>query len=210
MAKSKKTKEPGTEALKNKNQELFCRLYAGNKYGKIFGNATLAYMAAYGFDDETEKNMEKIVVLEAKQSMLWKKGEREEHGKVKKEVDALYARNSSLKKTAASNGEKLLRNTEILERVDFLFDQYLDPAMADREMAFVIAQRGDLMSKVSAYDKVMKVRGRINDKLSGELVVKWEDDEDDEPKSAGGKREKVKKALVKTGANVRFMDDDED
>ena len=211
MAKSKKAPEPGSVELKNKNHELFCRLYAGNKFGKLFGNATRSYKAAFAFDDEIEKNIEKLVVLEEKKSMLWKKGEREEHAKVKKEVDALYARNKSLEKSAATLGERLLRKVEILERIDFLFDQYLDPAMADREMAFVIAQRDDLMSKVSAYDKVMKVRGRINDKLSGELVVKWEDDEEDEPASTPkGKKAAVKKVLAKTGANVRFMDDDEE
>jgi hypothetical protein len=50
----------------------------------------------------------------------------------------------------------------------------------DREMAKVIAQDDDLLAKVSAYREVSKVRGRINEKLSGTLDVRWIQD-DDEP-----------------------------
>lgn len=209
MAKKTETKSDDSQALKNKNQELFCRLYAGNRSGKLFGNATLSYLTAYGYTDEIDKNEEKMIILSEKGSAAWKKRDRVNHAKFKKEFKKLEERNKSLKQTSASNGEKLLRNTDINARIDFLFDQYLDPDVSDREMAKVIAQDKDLMAKVAAYDKVAKVRGRLSNKLEGELVVKWEDDEDEPTEKKSSKKKAVKKALAKAGSNVRFMNDDE-
>lgn len=189
----RENKEAGAIPLKNKNHELFCHLYSGNKFGKIFGNATLSYMNSFGFAIEVEKNLEKIMVLDERKGAAWKAGEKEKHKALVGEIDTLGKRNSSLRKTAAANGDKLLRNTEILRRIDYLFDVYLNPDVMDREMSYVMAQRDDLISKVAAYREVAKVRGRVSNKIDGELVVRWEDDSDEPDK----KKKTVKKASVK-------------
>jgi hypothetical protein len=206
---AKKKEFDRSQPLDNKNRELFCRLYAGNRSGKIFGNATLSYMTAFGYADEVEKNSERMLILNEKGSAAWKKGDKDSHKKLKKEFKTLEDRNKSLKKSAASLGEKLLRNTEINERIDYLFDQYLEPDAMDREMAKVIAQDDDLMSKVAAYDKVAKVRGRLSGKLEGELIVKWQEQpEDPADKPTQSKKAAVKKTLEAVGS-VRFKEEGE-
>lgn len=114
-----------------RRQELFCVLYAGNS--EYFGNATKAYMQAYGCSYDAAK----------------------------------------------SSAHDFLTNPYILKRIDDLLDKFLEEVNADREMAYVLAQRRDLRAKVMAYVATNKVRGRI-DVLRGkgvEFTFSWVGDD---------------------------------
>lgn len=188
MTKKAKPLLPGEEKLKDPKQEFFCQLYAGMSTRDFFGNGTNSYLYAYKYQDEIDK-------LEVEEIGLVGEGT----AKRTREIDA---RIKQLKSSAKTSGNRLLRVVHISRRVNFLLDSILSDEMMDREMAFVIGQRFDLMSKVNAYDKVTKIKNRISDKLSGELVVRWEDDddEDDEPEQ---KKTSNKKPQIK--ANIKIQ-----
>jgi len=162
----------GSEPLKDKQRELFCQLYGGIASKMFFGNAAACYRYAYGGQEEIDAITLQLMDLEEPGEGVKKN---------KPEILRLEKRKKSIEMSANASGTRLLANVNIRQRVDYLFDQGLTDEMMDREMAFVIMQRGDLQSKVMAYDKVTKIKQRVSDKLSGELVVKWESDEEPDP-----------------------------
>lgn len=182
MAK-KKELLPGEAKIKNEKQELFCIIYAGVASGYYFGNATRCYMHAYGFEERMAELDEEI-------------DETFESGDVdtKNERRRLKSEKKSIERTCQANGARLLSNAIVSRRVAFLLDRYLSDDYADREMAYVIGQRDDLMSKVAAYREVAKVKERIRGAgaLSGEFTFKWEGDDD-----AGGGKKKPRLASAK-------------
>jgi hypothetical protein len=68
-------------------------------------------------------------------------------------------------KVAATNAYRLLTNAEILEYVDFILElDGLNDAAVDKELNFLIKQKGDLGVKQRAIGEYNKLRGRIIDK----------------------------------------------
>ncbi len=199
---AKKVITDGSVPLVKKEQELFCRLYAGNKEGKCFGNAVQSYLIAYSGADRIEKNTQALLVVEHNQKIAWKEKDLDAHALLKIQAEALTEDSRKAYANAGSCGPTLLRKPAILKRVNFLFDQYLDPAMMDREMAKVIAQDKDLLSKVAAYREVAKVRGRLTGKIEGELTVRWEDDE--QPNESKKKKAVTKVAVKKAVEGIEW------
>lgn len=177
-----KKNRAGSKALKEKKAELFCQFYAGSSVYPLFGNATACYLAAYGGAErisEIEEELEAIPEIVAN---------REEILALKAEKRKIYNRGNNL-------GPRLVaENKSVQDRINFLMDKWLDDEMMDREIAYTIAQRRDLASKVMAYDRVLKVKNRLSEKLTGELVVRWEEDEE---KPASGKKKKIRKEVKK-------------
>jgi len=180
-----KVKLPGETKLKDPKHELFCILYAGVASGYYFGNATRCYLHAYGKEKEIEELEKKIETTHHK----GKQGdnERREHkGRIK-----------SIERAAQSASARLLSSAIVSNRANYLLDRYLSDDYADREMAFVISQRVDLMAKVAAYREVAKVKERVRGAgaISGEFSFEWEGDEPKKGEKA--KAPTVKKATVK-------------
>lgn len=187
MAKAKL--QPGEAELKNPKHELFCTLYAGLASKRYFGNATQCYLHVYGGE-------ERLAELDNEIDDTWDSGDPEttnlrRHLKTEKR---------SIENSAAASSSRLLMDVKISLRCDWLLDQFLTDAKADREMAYVITQREDLMSKVAAYREVAKVKERIRGAgaLQGEFTFAWEGDED-------APKEK-KKPSVKATVSVRQDD----
>jgi hypothetical protein len=136
MAKKAAKAKPEKPKL-NPKQEAFCRYYAQGQ--GTFGNATLSYAAAYDIDlgDLTwhDKNGNLIVQREYKGDYH----------------------------TCSVNGNKLLRKTEIQERITKLLNELLKDEIVDAELSKVIQQDGDLTPKVAAIKEYNKLRGRIID-----------------------------------------------
>jgi len=68
----------------------------------------------------------------------------------------------------------LLTNDSILKRVDELLDIYINDQVVDKELAFVIIQKAELSSKVSAIKEYNQVKGRIKQRMehTGDIIIK--------------------------------------
>ena len=179
---SKKIVLPGEPKLKNAKHELFSVLYAGVASGYYFGNGTRCYLHAFGREKEIEDLQEQI---EKTYEMPGKTGDNKRR--------TLKSRIKSIENSARSYGAQLLANISVANRTNYLLDRYLSDDYADREMAFVISQRDDLMAKVAAYREGAKVKERVRgaNALSGEFTFTWDKDE------TGAKKQVVKSVKVK-------------
>ena len=158
-----RTKETlGEKLLSKPKQELFCQIYAGVTTKNLFGNATQSYLQSHGGQREIDELEKKIPTRNT-----------DEETRVMTEAQK---RITSIKNAARANAARLIANDSISARCGYLINRFLDPEIADREMAYVIAQREDLHAKVSAYTAVAKVKNRLNNKLQGEFIFKWEED----------------------------------
>ena len=68
---------------------------------------------------------------------------------------------------AAASASRLLKNVNILKRVDELLDLYLTNQFVDKELAFVIHQKADLSSKVAAIREYNRLKDRVREGESG-------------------------------------------
>lgn len=140
----------GSKELENKRHEIFCRLYAGIHGMSFFGNGTRCYMQAFGFNEEVKKLRESVDQIAAKK----------ERGYTTK-VQMVLLRIRSKEKVASVMASELLANLSISPRIDYLMENMFDDNFADRELGFVIGQRHDLPSKVSAIRHYDDKKGRI-------------------------------------------------
>lgn len=142
MAKKATTAPERENDLKIK-REAFCQYYTKNQ--QMFGNATHSYAAAFGYElDEMSREPE----YEGK-------------GKKKKELPSEYDLACNV---CAVEGNRLLRNPQVQERVTALLNELLRDDIVDSQLAKIITQDDDLQSKVRAINEYNKVRGRIIDK----------------------------------------------
>lgn len=159
----------------NPKQEKFCRLYACNT--KLFGNATMCYATAYGYDLES---LSREAVYEDQ------KDEKGIFNKVKIQ-ESPYDRAHQI---CRSSGFNLLTNSYINDRVNELLRNSLTDEEVDTEIAWVVKQREELGSKMSGIKEYNKLKARIKDKkeleITGlnlktlyELVQEDTDEEDD-------------------------------
>jgi hypothetical protein len=153
MAKKVKTAEkpPSEKPNLNPNQEAFCRYYAQGE--GTFGNATLSYAAAYEFE-------------------LGDLSFTDKDGNISVHPD--FAGDYH---TCSVNGNKLLRKTEVQERITKLLNELLKDEIVDAELAKVVKQDGDLTPKVAAIKEYNKLRGRIIDQTKVTHVQKLDMDD---------------------------------
>jgi hypothetical protein len=156
--KKKATKTDGSTKLTNPNHEVFARLYGGAN-SEYFGNGKRSYLLAYGY-------LERLDNLDNQKTEA--KPGSEEYKEARRAINSIYS-------TAEVNASKLLGNTKVAKRINYLMDQALDELEMDRELAFVARQRKDLSSKVRAIAEYNKVRERTKGNITGELVVRWEE-----------------------------------
>ena len=77
-------------------------------------------------------------------------------------------------KTARVEAHKQLTKPNVTKRIRELMDIYISSEIVDKELAGVILQWADLSSKVAAIREYNKVKGRVTDKLEGEIKIKWQ------------------------------------
>ena len=75
--------------------------------------------------------------------------------------------------SARTGAYRLLTKDDILKRIDELLDIYINDQVVDKELAFVIIQKADLSSKVSAIREYNQVKNRIKHHIehSGKLSL---------------------------------------
>jgi len=75
-------------------------------------------------------------------------------------------------KAMSAGGWRLLKNPEILQRVQYLFSKHtLNDVVVDGELAFVLLQREELSSKMQAIKEYNKMKGRVIDRVAHEIDV---------------------------------------
>lgn len=144
----------GSKQFENLHHETFCILYAGVGTRHFFNNGQNSYLEAYGHSKELN-DLEVKLVLETNQ-------------KKRKEMSQ---RKKSLELVARVEGSRLLANPNIRRRVEYLFDQFIDHNVADRELAKTIVQDHDLRSKVDAIKEYNRVRDRVKDNKAAVAVT---------------------------------------
>lgn len=154
MARKKATPPVDTsETDLNLKRELFCRYYTQND--ATFGNATLSYAEAYGYDFDA----------------LSDEGTYEDGVKVKASTRELA------ENVCAVQGRKLLRNTHVQSRMTVLLNELLTDEIVDSQLAKVVMQDLKPEAKVAAIREYNKVKGRIIDKSQITRVEKLDLDD---------------------------------
>lgn len=73
-------------------------------------------------------------------------------------------------KSAMASSSRLLSNVKIIDKINELLQlQGLNDTAVDKQLAFVIAQYGDLTNKVAAIKEYNKLKQRITDKAVVDL-----------------------------------------
>lgn len=137
-----KIKEKKEEKLTPK-QELFCRYYTQNSV--LFGNATLSYAEAYGYDLEV---LDRTYLKDNKGKDI--KGTSE------------YDKACNL---CAVDGSRLLRNAKINEFMRVCLNELLSDLVVDSELAKVIVQNDEMDVKISGIREYNKLKKRVTDKM---------------------------------------------
>lgn len=127
----------------NLKQELFCRYYTQNP--ELFGNATLAYAEAYGYDLQSLSRIR-----------LKDENGREIIGS--SEYDKSY-------NVCSVNGYKLLIKTHIQEFMRKCRLEMKTNDVIDSELIKIILQDHDRPSKISAIREYNKLEKRVSEKL---------------------------------------------
>lgn len=131
-------------------QEKFCRLYTQNS--ELFGNGTLAYSEAYGYDLDS----------------LSRANELDENGKeirLTSEYDKAYS-------VCAVGASRLLRKIKIGEKITEFLNELMKDTVVDAQLAKVIMQDYKLEAKVSAIKEYNKLKQRITDiKTDGRPII---------------------------------------
>ena len=138
------TLEPIDEILTLK-QEQFCRNYTQNSY--LFGNATLSYAEAYGYDLDNLPTDDQVY---------------EQRDGVRVCVqESTHKRYYHMCGAASS---RLLKNVKIDKRIIELLNELMTDEQIDAEIAKVIKQNYDLPAKMRAIAEYNKLKQRIVEK----------------------------------------------
>lgn len=157
--KPKQNKQEKQVELDNQRRELFCRYFTQND--ELFNNATLSYAEAYGYKLD-ELSREPVY------------GEPDEEGNREIVESSEYDKACNV---CAVNGGRLLRNTQIQERITVLRNELLKDDIVDSQLAKVIMQDHDASPKVAAIREYNKLRGRIIDQSQVTQVHKLDMDD---------------------------------
>lgn len=120
-------------------QEKFCRLYTQNS--ELFGNGTLAYAEAYGYDLET----------------LDRTNEKDEKGK---EIPG-SSEFSRVYNMCSSSASRMLRNEKINELITKSLNELMKDEVVDAQLAKVIMQDNKLEAKMSGIKEYNNLKQRI-------------------------------------------------
>jgi len=131
-------------------QELFCQCYVGYHDKELFSNKTRSFIYAYG---RTERYNELLELKNSNPSATTR---------------AAFKKFENL---CAKGGSDLFRNTQIVDRVNKLFDSLYNNDHVDRELSYTITQRYDLASKVQAIREFNRISNRIKKNESTDTVT---------------------------------------
>lgn len=159
VTKRKRKNKPKQKVDSNKlnlNQKTFCELYTKNS--ALFGNATICYGIAYGYELDT-----------LSQESEW--SEYDEFGKREKLSDSPY---DMAYNVCSVEGNRLLRNPKINEYINSLLNSMMTNEDADAELSWVMKQRTDMGPKVQALREFNKLKSRIvnNIEITGITIDK--------------------------------------
>ncbi len=149
--KSKKQKKEPIGKVLNPRQEKFCRNYTQND--SMFGNATLSYADAYGYDLDS-LNSDPVY------DEVWD----ETTGKAVKQI----LQKSEYQKAydiCSKDGNRLLRNAKINDRIVKLLNEMMTEEQADSELMKTMKQTEDYGAKLAAIREYNKLKQRISNKL---------------------------------------------
>lgn len=124
-------------------QELFCQYYTKNE--ALFGNATLAYAEAYGYDlDSLDRTP---VYAEDKKTII---------------EDSEYTKAYNV---CSVQGSKHLRNPKIQARITELLNELMRDDVVDAQLAKLIMQDHKPEAKIAAIREYNKLKQRIIEKI---------------------------------------------
>jgi hypothetical protein len=132
----------------NPHQELFCRYFTQNE--ALFGNATLSYAEAYGFNFDELSH--KCPTHPAKNE------EEPDHECAPSEYALAY-------QTCSVNGSRLLRNAKVQALITKLLNDFLRDEVVDSQLAKLIMQDTEPAAKIAAIREYNKLRQRITEKV---------------------------------------------
>lgn len=140
-------------------QETFCRLYTQN--GELFGNATLAFAEAYGYNLE-ELSREPIYFEDEDDEDYDDEDDFPEEPRLKSRRPKKYAsKYDRAYNVCSASASKLLRNPKIDARVKELFYQMLKDDVIDVELIKIALGARKNSDRVSAIREYNQLKGRI-------------------------------------------------
>ncbi len=146
-------------------QEAFCRYYTQNTL--LFGNQTLSYAEAYGFDldnladdDAIYQFKDGTTIGEQELKLLDDKDEKHKMWKEKIE-DSTY---DKAYQVCATSSSRMLKNAKIDARIIELLGEMMNDKQIDSEIVKVIKQNHDLPAKMRAIAEYNKLKQRIVEK----------------------------------------------
>lgn len=145
-------------------QERFCQNYTQNY--ELFGNATLSYADAYGYDLENEPDNDAQYLFN--DGLIYSQHEIEDFAttdpkhisKGKKIQDSSYKRMYDL---CSSYGSKLRRSEKIQKRCRDLLNEFMNDAVIDARLTEIIINGRDEHS-INAIKEYNKLKQRIVEK----------------------------------------------
>ena len=143
IEKDSKAEETENENGLTPKQETFCQLYVKNS--ELFGNGTLAYAQAYGYDLDSMDR-----VCKTDENLAYIKGT--------SEYDMAF-------KVCAVCASQTLRKPKVNERVTKLLNELMTDEYVDSQLAKVVAQDYKLDAKVAAIREYNKLKARIIEKI---------------------------------------------
>lgn len=143
IQKKVKKNKPKIEDELTPQRMRFCQLYTQNS--DLFGNATLSYADAFGYDLES-----------LSQEAIY--SEPDEFGHKEKIEDSPYTKAYNV---CSVMGTRLLRMVKIDEYTKVLLNEMMTNENADAELAWVMKQRRDLGPKIQALREFNKLKNRI-------------------------------------------------
>jgi hypothetical protein len=141
--KKKASKNKPKEETLSPQHMMFCNLYVKNS--DLFGNATMCYADAFGFELES-----------LSQEAIY--SDPDEFGHKELLEDSPYTKAYNV---CSVNGNRLLRNAKIDDYIKVLLNELMTNENADAELAWVMKQRKDLGPKIQALREFNKLKNRI-------------------------------------------------
>ena len=142
-------------------QEAFCRNYT--QIRSLFGNATLSYAEAYGYDlDNAPKDDGIYRLIDGREfpEYLYVDLPTDEKSGAKLIQSCTHTKMES---TCASAGSRLLRNVKIDERITKLLNEMMNDDVIDARLT-EIALNGKDQDSINAIKEYNKLKQRIIDK----------------------------------------------
>lgn len=157
-------------------QELFCQYYVKND--ALYGNATLAYAEAYGYDlenadrDDMEYEMWDGSIMtghELHDYNIRQKDSKDKLDYIQMVKESTYTRMYNVCSVSSS---KLLRNPKINQRVKDLLNEMLNDSDVDAELAKMIRDKKNDNAKIQAIKEYNKLKMRIVDRVDATTMGK--------------------------------------